>query len=116
MFENLKTKLAPDIHGFHVLCQTRWTVRANSLQLVLDNYSVLQELCEESKDKASDPSMKARIIGVQVQFKSFRYFFGVLLGELILKHSDNLSKTLQSSKLSASEGQRIAIMTVKTLQ
>lgn len=60
--------------------------------------------------------MKARIIGVQAQFKNFRYFFGVLLGELILKHSDNLSKTLQSPKLSASEGQRIATMTVKTLQ
>ena len=33
-----------------------------------------------------------------------------------MKHSDNLSKTLQSPKLSASEGQRIATMTVKTLQ
>ena len=57
--------------------------------------------------------MKARIIGVQAQFKNF---FGVLLGELILKHSDNLSKTLQSPRLSASEGQQIAAMTVKTLQ
>ena len=86
------------------------------MQSVLDNYSVLQELWEESKDLASDPSVKARIIGVQAQFKNFRYFFGVLLGELILKHSDNLSKTLQSPKLSASEGQRIATMIVKTLQ
>lgn len=116
MFEKLKDKLAPDTPGFRVLCPTRWTVRANSLQSVLDNYSVLQELWEESKDQASDPSVKARIIGVQAQFKTFRYFLGVLLGELILKHSDNLSKTLQSSKLSASEGQRIATMTVKTLQ
>ena len=116
MFENLKSKLAPDTPGFRVLCPTRWTVRANSLQSVLDNYSVLQELWEEAKDKASDPSMKARIIGVQAQFRKFQYFFGVLLGELLLKHSDNLSKTLQSPKLSASEGQQIAAMTVKTLQ
>ena len=115
MFEILKSKLAPDMPGFRVLCPTRWTVRANSLQSVLDNYSVLQELWEEVKDKASDPSVKARIIGVQAQFRKFQYFFGVLL-ELLLKHSDNLSKTLQSPKLSASEGQRIAAMTVKTLQ
>ena len=61
--------------------------------------------------------MKARIIiGVQAEFKTFWYFLGLLLGELILKHSDNLSKTLQSSELSASEGQQIATMTVKTLQ
>ena len=68
MFENLKTKLAPDTPGFRVLCPTHWTIRANSLQSVLDNYSVLQELWEESKDKASDPSVKERIIGVQAQF------------------------------------------------
>ena len=47
MFEIFKSKLAPDMPGFRVLCPTRWTVRANSLQSVLDNYSVLQELWEE---------------------------------------------------------------------
>lgn len=31
LFENLKSKLAPDTPGFRVLCPTRWTVRANSL-------------------------------------------------------------------------------------
>lgn len=39
-----------------------------------------------------------------------------MLLELILKHSENLNKTLQSPKLSALEGQRIATMTVNTLQ
>ena len=41
--------------------------------------------------------------------------FGVAFGQLILRHRDNLSKTLQSPKLSAAEGQRIALMTVATL-
>lgn len=45
-----------------------------------------------------------------------QYLYGVVLGELILKHSNNLSKTLQSPKLSASEGQHIAEVAVKTLQ
>ena len=121
IFENLKGKLAPDTSGFCVLCPTRWTVRANSLRSVLDNYAILQDLWKESKDKTSDPSVRARIIGIIIiiiiaQFKKFDYFFGVLLGELILKHSDNLSKTLQSLKLSASEGQRITTITVKALQ
>ena len=39
-----------------------------------------------------------------------------MLGELILHHSDNLSKTLQASHISAAEGQKIATMMVKTLQ
>ena len=64
MFEKLKDKLAPGTPGFRVLCPTRWTVRANCLWSVLDNYSVLHEVWEESKDQASDSSVKARIISV----------------------------------------------------
>ena len=60
--------------------------------------------------------MKARVIGVEYKFKTFQFFFRVFLGNLLLKHSDNLSKTLQSQKMSASEGQHVASMTVTTLQ
>ncbi len=38
------------------------------------------------------------------------------MSELILRHSDNLSKTLQSPKVSAAEGQSIAKMTLVTLK
>ena len=115
-FEKLKQNLEPDTPGFRVLCPTRWTVRANSLKSVIDNYKVLQELWDSSQDETSDTSIKARIIGVETQFKTYAFFFGVHLGYLILKHTDSLSQTLQSPKLSASEGQHVASMTVTTLQ
>ena len=83
-FEKLKEELAQDCLGFRVLCPTRWTVRAASFKSVLDNYSVLQKLWEESKDQASHPSIKARIIGVEAQFKTFRAYFGIQLGHLLL--------------------------------
>lgn len=73
-------------------------------------------LWETSKDDVSDPFIKSRIIGVKARFKTFHYLFGVMLGHVILQHTDNLSKTLQSPKLSVSEGDRIAKMTVRTLQ
>lgn len=38
------------------------------------------------------------------------------MGELLLGHSDNLSRSLQSPHLSAAEGQKVAAMTVQTLQ
>ena len=38
-----------------------------------------------------------------------------MLGEHILSHSDNLSTTLQAKEMSASEGQRVAGMTLTTL-
>ena len=60
--------------------------------------------------------MRSRIIGDSTTtMKSFNFFFG-LLGELILRHSDNLSRTLQASYISAAEGQKMAAMIVKTLQ
>ena len=114
-FEKLKAELAPTGAGFRVLCPTRWTVRAASLKSMIDNYTVLQELWEVSKNDSADPSMKARIIGVQTQFNSFKFYFGVELAYFLLQHSDNLSKTLQSPSISAAEGQKLASMTIATL-
>ena len=46
--------------------------------------------------------------------QSFEFFFGLVLAEILLHHTDNLSKTLQKN-YSASEGQRVADMTKRTL-
>ena len=61
-------------------------MRAASLKSILDNYTVLQELWEVSKNDCTDPSMKARIIGVQTQFSNFKFYFGVQLAFLLLQH------------------------------
>ena len=60
--------------------------------------------------------MKARIQGVAAQMMKFDYFFGVSLGLLILRHTDNLSRMLQKADMSAAEGQVITAMTVSTLR
>ena len=80
------------------------------------NYEVLQMLWQESLEFVKETEMRSRIIGVSACMKSFDFFFGASLGELLLSHSDNLSKTLQSYTMSAAEGQRIANMTVTTLE
>lgn len=117
LFEKLKKELAPEVPGFRVLCPTRWTVRANSLQSVIENYEPLLELWEEClRMSRLDSETKCRIVGVKHQMETFQYFYGISLGVLLMKHSDNLSKTLQHSYMSAVEGQSIASMTVKTLQ
>ena len=50
-----------------------------------------------------DTETKARIIGVQTQMNKFNCFFGVKLASLLLRHSNNLSTTLQSPRLSVSQ-------------
>ena len=77
---------------------------------------MLQALWDESLEFVKDAEMRSRIIGISTTMRSFNFFFGLLLGELILRHSDNLSRALQGSRVSAAEGQKIAKMTVKTLQ
>lgn len=47
---------------------------------------------------------------------TFEFFLDVHLLHIILRHTDNLSKTLQMTKMSAAEGQKLADMTVNALQ
>ena len=70
--------------GIRVLCPTRWTIRADSLFSVIDNYNALMRTWDETvKDKA-------RVQGVKAQMETFRFLFGTVLGESILRHTDNL--------------------------
>ena len=116
LFETLKKELAPDVPSFRTLCPTRWTVKASSLESVLNNYKVFQALWEEAKEIAPDSETRTRIAGVEFKMSTFPYLFGVLLGECVLKHTDNLSKTLQSSALTAAEAHHVANLTCQTLE
>ena len=77
MFEKLKAELAPEIPGFRVFCPTRWTVRAASLQSVIDNWIPPQELWDESLETNLESEVKSRVIGVKHQMGTFDYYFGV---------------------------------------
>ena len=97
-----------------LLCLTRWTVRRKFFNSIMSNYTYLKELLEWAVKNCSDTEMKACIRGVNVYMKTFDYVYGVYLGELILRYSDNLSKTLQSPTLSAVQGQDCANKTKLT--
>ena len=116
MFDRIKEAISPETTSFRVLCPTRWTIRAAGLQSVINNWKVLQKLWEECLESKLEREIRAQIIEVNHQMTTFEYYFGVNLGSLLLKHSDNLSKTLQKIKLSAAESQSVASLTVKTLE
>jgi len=54
--------------------------------------------------------------GEQSQMAQFDLLFGLKLCQCILKITDNLSKTLQKSSLSAAEAQHVAALTVTTIK
>jgi len=120
VFKKFKAESDPNLEsrtmGIRVLCPTRWTVRADSLFSIIENYSVLNNTWDEALEISKDTETKARIQGVQSQMIKFDFLFGVVLGEMILRHTDNLSKALQAKVISAAEGQKTADMVVQTLQ
>ena len=54
--------------------------------------------------------------GCKSQMESFDLYFGQKLGKLLYYHTDNLSKTFQSEKLSAMGGKRLAMLTVDVIE
>ncbi len=86
-----------DTSGIRVLCPTCWTVRADALASITNNFKALMLTWEETAKVVKDTDTKCRIYGVSKIINPFDYIFGNILGEMLLKHSDNLSSTLQHS-------------------
>ena len=116
IFKDVKAQISPDLAGFRLLCPTRWTVRSETFGSIIDNYDAFMEFWESVLGDQPDSETRARVNGLASQMKTFNFFFGVCLLHTVLRHADNLSKTLQHTKLSAAEGQHLAKMTVATLK
>uniref|UniRef100_UPI00358EF41D zinc finger MYM-type protein 1-like isoform X2 n=1 Tax=Myxine glutinosa TaxID=7769 RepID=UPI00358EF41D len=117
ILDQLRHEIAPDTSDFHDLCPTRCTVSADSFQMVIDNYGVLRCTWDEYlEDKHLKSDVKAQIVGIKVKMESFDFYFGTRVAGLILKLTDNLSKTLEHTDMSASNCQEIAVGTLKTLE
>jgi len=95
---------------------TRWTVRAECMKRIIDNYETLLKLWDECLEEKLDQETKARIIGCKSQMESFYFFFGLNLSYKVYAMTDNLSKTLQSSRMPAIKGKKCADLVVNTLQ
>ena len=116
LLHRIKDQLADNTPGVRVLCPTRWTVRGHALYCIRINYRALQLLWDESLCHCKDIDIKNRIRGVSSYMENFNFLYGILIGELLLSHSENLSKILQSADISAAEAQQIVQMTLKTLK
>ena len=92
-------------------------MRASCFKRILDNYAgLLQEWIVSRLNQNLQSEIRGRIIGCQTQMNTFDFFFGLNLGERLFSHTDNLSKILQKTKISAVSGQRVASLTKEVLQ
>ena len=113
MLEKIRKDILFEYPGFGLLCPTKWTVRVESMKSILDNWVALQQVWDESLDGNLEPEIKCRIIDVKSQMNTFNYFYEVTILQLVLRHSDNLPKTLQKSSLTSCQGKEIADLTLQ---
>ena len=114
IFCRLKEEMTPHVPGLRTLCPTRWTVRAASLESILQNYPTFFATWEETAEVAKQPDVKARINGVAAQMKEF--FYCLMLAERLLKHCDNLSKTIQATSIPAVEAHHLSELCIEVFQ
>ena len=105
--ENLEAK---DMLG---LCPT---VRASCFQRIPDNYAALLQEWTISLDEKLQSDIRGRIIGCQAQMNTFDFFFRLNLGQRLFSRTDNLSRTLQQTKMSDLSGKRVACLAKDVLQ
>ena len=116
IFSKLKEAMSPGVPGLRSFCPTRWTVRGSSLESIRLNYETLQATWDEAITIVCETEVKARINGVAAIMQTFNFLFGLMLAERILKHTDNLSCTLQAPSLSAVEARSLSKLCVMVLQ
>ncbi len=116
IFQKIKNEVGSGSPGVRILCPTRWTVRAEALASISENYQALQLTWDTAKEAARDTETRARIGGVAAQMEKFDFFFGIELGRKVLNMADNLSRSLQAATLSACGGQQLVKTTLATFQ
>ena len=92
IFKKIKDEVTLGAPGICVLCPTRWTVRAEALTSISENYEALQLTWEVAREATRETEMRSRIDGVAAQMRKFDFFFGVELSRKVLNMVDNLSR------------------------
>ena len=75
--------------GDKILRPNCWYVTKASLQSILDNWVVSQDLRNGMLKERVDSKVRGQVMGVRTQMQSFNVFFGMQLGVLVLRHTDH---------------------------
>ena len=116
IFKKIQHEITYESPGIRMLAPTRWTVRAEALTSISENYEALRDTWYVAIEESKDSEMRAHIGGVARQMDSFDFYFGIELGRKVLCMADNLSRTLQEPTISANEGQGVMKMTLEALK
>ena len=112
--EEIRKTTKNQAKNLHSFCPTRWTVRGQTLDSIINNYEQRMSLWEWPLQKLTNTEMKARIHGAISHMKKFDFFFGCRLGATTFNQTDKLSGAL--SILSAVEAHDLALKVLAVLR
>ena len=95
------------------ICSTRWTVRTNAFNKVINNFGPLFELWNIFLGDKLDKETRSHILGCKSQMTEFRFFLSINLAYRMYSITDNLSKALQRETISSIEGRETAMKNVE---
>ena len=99
------------------LSTTRLTVRESGLLRIIENYLYIIKLWNKSLvNENLTTEIQSRVTACQNQLAKFDLFFGLHLEHRLYSHTANLSKSLQSEKMSAAFSIRLANLTISLFQ
>ena len=71
MLQKIRDDLSLECPGFRILCPTKWTIYANTLKSIFDNWTAMNSVWIISLDEKLDPEIRGRITEVQAQMVKF---------------------------------------------
>ena len=75
--EHADDEMYQNIESLSNLCATRWTVQANMMRKIIENYQMLFNLWDLSLEENLNSEIRPRVIGCQTQMTKFRFFYGI---------------------------------------
>ncbi|CAF4100248.1 unnamed protein product [Rotaria magnacalcarata] len=95
ILNEISNQLSMSYSNLTSLCPTRWTMRAELYNSLLNNYELVQEALYTLIEEKGGPGIKAN--GLHEQMNKFYFFFGLKLGYLLFSATEKLSRIIQSS-------------------
>lgn len=109
LFHQIKDEVSPTTQDLKPLCPTRWTVRTEAINAILQNYAALIQLLDEVSSSGRDEyAMKAH--GYLQLMEKFSAYFGLKLGYLVFSVTEELSYVLQGKDTTVQEAMEAAIV------
>ncbi|XP_067939378.1 uncharacterized protein [Watersipora subatra] len=84
------------------------------MKSILDNYQPLSQLISQLSHGSLDSDAAAKLVGIRAKLED-SFLYVLTLSETVYRITDNLSSSLQSSKLTATEARSLANEIVSVL-